>query len=244
MPLERPIVFPDILLVESSNAWNLAASTFFPGQTGSGAFPVGRLDGGGVWVMSATLFVPVERDKFLTYRAMRMLNQGGARPMILYRNEANVGFPPWPTSGGVNITSIDAIPHSDDTTHSDLTGYYQRVIVADTVGAAALRDTSLVIHFTRGGPLRGGECFSIDCPNQGWRMHEITTVSINDSGDSVITIEPPLREAISDGTELDFDLPRCVMRCRTPQALDLEISPQPRVMPAISFVEHVYPYPA
>lgn len=233
------IVFPDRLLVESSEAWNIGASTFSPGQTGSGTFlPPGRIDGGGLWVMSADLIVPQEKDDFLCYRAVRMLNQGGARPMVMLRDEASAGFPPWPVIGGVEITGYAAIPHSDGTLFSDGTGYSQPAIVAQTVGAAALRDTTLTINLISASALRGGEVFSLYTANQGWRMHEITTVVIDGNGHSVVTFEPPLRDDIDDATPVEFDRPRCVMFCATPKALDLVVTTSPYCTPSISFIEY------
>jgi hypothetical protein len=229
--------FPASLMAEASESWNIAASTFSPGQTGIGSFPLGRLDGGGLWVMTASLIVPQDDALLGAFRALRMLAKGGVRAMIVPRNEAAYGVAPWPVINGVVVTGYGSVAHSDNALFDDGSGYAQPAIVVQTVGEAALRDVSLTMHFIAGSPLRGGEVFSIEHPTANWRMYEVTTVTIDDNGDSVVTFEPPLREAVDDATAVEFDLPRCLMRCTTPDALGLEITTDPFARPNLGFVE-------
>lgn len=232
------IVFPEILLVESTHSWSIAASTFSPGQTAGGAFPFGRLDGGGVWTTRPELVIARERDNLLCYRAVRSLCQGGARPIVMRCNEAAAGFPPWPIVDGVALTSRDPIPHSDGSFFSDGSGYEQSVISAQTVGDALLRATSLTLAFLAGDALRGGERFAILHAVNNWRLYEITTVVLDDDGNSVVSFEPPLREATPGATPIEFDRPRCTMRLTNPQAMPLDITKEPYIRSSLSFVEY------
>lgn len=169
-----------------------------------------------------------QRLATLLWRAVRQVCDGGVNPIVVPRNDAL--FRPWPV--GVAQGDPSAILHSDDTTFNDGTGYYQSVIDITCDGGAALRATSMDIAINVGDDLVGGESFSVLHLNMGWRLYEIATVD-----GSTITFLPPLREAIADGTQLEFDRPRCVMRLANPNSMDLSISPWTFNQASVQFVE-------
>ncbi|MGB3044536.1 MAG: hypothetical protein WBB98_15255 [Xanthobacteraceae bacterium] len=223
--------FPRALLREKSHSWNLAGNTMTPGQTGSGVMTVGRSDGGGYWTCamgSVALAgrkgmgdVGRDRQKFSTllWRAVRQICAGGVNLIVVPRNDAL--FRPFPDGA----KEYGGIRHSDGSAYSDSAGYYQPVISVMTYAAASLRATTLGLELVNCAPLVGGESFSINHPNAGWRLYEIATVEYIDDNHVAVTFNPPLREAVLIGTEVEFDCPRCTMRLANAGAMDLAVAP-------------------
>lgn len=165
-------------------------------------------DGGGRWACEMT--VPLAGgyiDRVQQIKAARAMIEGtigGSVPVIVpYIATAEA---PWPLGA-----PLDPVPFSDGSTFSDGSEFSSGGITI-TAAAAALRATQLTIAATVAAPLIGGECFSIDHPTQGKRLYPITRVS-----GSVISLGRPLREAITDGTVLDFVTPGCVMKLKNYQ---------------------------
>jgi hypothetical protein len=63
--------------------------------------------------------------------------------------------------------------------------------------------------------MTGGEHFTVWHNTKGQRMHRVIRVIEQDTGAGTATVDirPPLREATIADITLDFDNPRCVMRC-------------------------------
>lgn len=235
--------FPRALLRERSHAWNIAGNTMAPGQTGAGVMTIGRSDGGGYWTcaMSAVSLsgrksvgdVGRDRQKYSTllWRAVRQLCAGGVNLIVVPRNDAL--FRPFPAGG----KEYEAAQHSDGALFGDDTGYYQPVISVKTYAAANLRATTLGLQLLNCAQLVGGESFSINHPAVGWRLYEIATVEQVDGMHAVVTFNPPLREAVAVGTEVEFDRPRCTMRLLNPGAMDLSVQPWTFNSADVSFVE-------
>lgn len=209
------------------------------GQTTSGSVSV-RTDGGGLWTASLNVIrIGNDRDgrnaDTNLWRAVRQICNGGVAPIIVPRND--VLFRPWPE--GVAVSAGMDIPYDDDSLFSDGVGYYQPII--DIVcGAGGLRATSLDISLIYSGELVGGESFSIEHSTMGWRLYEIATVEMADAESGVITFNPPLREAVAEGTSLEFDRPRCVMKLASPGAMDLNVTALPFNQPSVKFIETKY----
>ncbi|WLB43014.1 hypothetical protein QIH93_20930 [Bradyrhizobium ottawaense] len=235
------IDFPRALLREKSHAWNLAGVTVAGGQTGASVATLVRSDGGGYWTCSMSDvslsggrgLVGKERQKISTllWRAVRQVCEGGVTSIVVPRNDAL--FRPWP-EGLPQGESI--VPHSDSSLFSDGAGYYQPVIDI-ACAAAELRATSLEIEIVEAGELVGGEAFSIEHETAGWRLYEIKTVDARDDGQATITFNPPLREAVSDGTRLEFDRPRCLMRLAQTSSMNLTVQPWTFTSASVDFVE-------
>jgi hypothetical protein len=96
--------------------------------------------------------------------------------------------------------------------------------------AAALRATTMAITGTSEIALVGGELFSINHPTWGWRVYRVTSFD-----GSNITFRTPLREAVTTGTPLEFDVPRCQMKLA--QAPDLSTDQGLRTTLALSLIE-------
>lgn len=237
------LTFPRRLLTERSHSWNLIGVVATAGQTGSSFAPIVRSDGGGFWTCSMTDVELAgkgttargrDRQKISTllWRAVRQACDGGANNIVVPRNDSL--FRPWPASA--SISDYEDIAHADDALFSDGSGYEQPVINIVS-GPAALRATAISIRVDVGSDLVGGEAFSIDHETVGWRMYEIASVDYTDSTHATITFNPPLREAISDGTYLEFDRPRCTMRLAAPSSMDLTVAPWTFNRGSVDFVE-------
>jgi hypothetical protein len=74
----------------------------------------------------------------------------------------------------------------------------------------------------------------------GWRLYEISTITMVTDTIGIINFNPPLREAILDGTELDFDRPRCTMKLVNSSAMDLNITTWPFSLATVKFIESKY----
>lgn len=233
------IEFPRRLMREESHDWNVVGNVAGSGQTTSGSVSV-RTDGGGLWMASINVIrISNDRDgrnaDTNLWRAVRQICNGGVTPIIVPRND--VLFRPWPVGLDASV-GLD-VPHDDDSYFSDDADYHQTVIDI-ACGPGALRATTLDIAVTYAGELVGGEAFSIEHPTVGWRMYEIATVEMSDAESGVITFNPPLREAVSGGTKLEFDRPRCLMKLATPGAMDLNVTAQPYNQPSVKFIETKY----
>lgn len=232
------VEFPRRLLREKSHSWNLVGVAATPGQTALSVAPIIRTDGGGFWACSMTDISMSGKGKAdikaltLLWRAVRQICDGGVNAIIVPRNDAL--FRPWPT--GVEQTAALSLPHSDGSFFDDGCGYYQAVIDI-TCAPAALRASSLDITLNYAGELQGGESFSIDHAVLGWRLYEISTVEMLSDTTATVQFSPPLREAVTNGTQLEFDRPRCTMRLAKTNSMDLAVSPWTFNSGSVDFVE-------
>lgn len=238
------VEFPRRLLREKSHSWNLVGAAATPGQTAQSFAPIVRSDGGGYWsctmsdvsLSGAPGLQGKDRQKISTllWRAVRQICDGGVNPIVVPRNDTL--FRPWPV--GIAQNAFDNVPHDDGVFFSDGAGYYNYVI--DIVCASAdLRATSLVIRINQASQLMGGESFSINHPIMGWRLYEIGTVIMDDADPAAgtITFMPPLREAVGDATQMEFDRPRCMMRLANPSSMDLTVAPWTFNTASVQFIE-------
>lgn len=230
------IYVPCSLVLWRSARLELVNSIVTPGQTGSGVMPIVSMDGGGLWGMEFGDIQLRSTELRKAWRAISGACGGGVNKLIVPYCDSET--PPWPLDEeGDPITSYGSLPHSDDTLFDDGSGYYQPVIDASSVGAAELFDTEIVIAFVYGGPLVGGEHFSIDHPTERHRIYRVTGVEINDDGNSVVSFVPPLREDVPDGTPLDFDEPKCVMQPVTANSLDITLDIVKFARPSVQLIE-------
>lgn len=237
------VEFPRALLRERSHAWNLLGVAQTPGQTAATAANIVRSDGGGFWScmmadvsLSGRKGLDLGRDRqrnaTLLWRAVRQYCDGGVRTIVVPRNDAL--FRPWPAGLAQGVSSV---PHDDGALFGGDVGYYQSVIDVEVASAAALRAVALDVAINYAGELIGGESFSIEHPSMGWRLYEIATVESDDADAASITFLPPLREAVTIGTALEFDRPRCTMRLSTPKSMDLTVAPWTFNNASVDFVE-------
>jgi hypothetical protein len=71
-------------------------------------------------------------------------------------------------------------------------------------------------------------------------MYRIRTVQMTGANTATITFRPPAREAVSAGTEMEFDRPVCRMRLATDAEMDLDLDlVAPWSYPTVNFIEDV-----
>lgn len=199
--------WPWDLLRPSTDRWVLRGQTTNGGTSLVGTPHLGRADGGGLWVGEQT-FVLNGRDAIKAARAIEACLDGGVGKIVAWSFEA-----PFAPTG---LTQSN-VPHSDGAPFGDGSDYLGSPAGGFTTASAALRATRLQVSVL--APLQGGEHFSIHHTTKGVRRYRIARIE----GDG-IEIRPPLREAITAGTELFFLRVGCLSRLMNPddfiEALD------------------------
>lgn len=235
--------FPnDVLLREATLLWEIQGMTVGSTQTASGAMPMSRLDGGGIWKATLGNVGLWNSDKRRAWRSLSAICDGGAQPIVLTVNETLDG--PWPLVGGSPLTDLGSTSHSDGSFFDDGTGYESSVIDISVAGDTALRSTLMTVNLVVGSGLQGGEYFAIDHVDLRWRLYRVATAVDNGDGTWNVGFRPPLRAAVADGTRLEFDNPKCVMRLATPDAMDATFQTPFLSDPSVSFIEAFPPFPA
>jgi len=226
------LYFPNHLLVETSLSWQLVKrSTLPPGQTGAGFIPFAETSGGGLWRAELNSIPIRNKNQVLTWRALEAVLDGGASQIVVPLCDKR--YFPAPPIG----VSYPQIPHDDDAMHDDGAGYYQAVVTASLAQGAPLRATEIVVTMVSGAAPQAGQMFSITHPNMRERAYVIASAT----DDGVLTIRPPLREAVEAGEAINFDCPSCVMQIATPENLKLTLSLRKFGSPSAVFLESFDP---
>lgn len=233
------LYFPRCLQRDRMWSWELGAKVLSGGMAISGLAPKARLDGGGMWIASLGEVQLSSVDQVSAWRAVAASLDGGATPIVLEARDTR--FAPWPTVNGVQLTGNDATC-ADGATCSDGSDFEGDVIEAVTVGATALRATSITLAFTVGAALKGGEYFSIEHTNFSHRLYRVARVEVNGSGQSVCIIRPPLREATPSGTRVDFNYPKCVVKLAKADGMDLALVRRYHGQASTQFIEDFPPF--
>lgn len=234
------IYWPRILQRDRSWKWELGARTVSGGRSLSGLMPTARFDGGGMWMAELGDVQVSSADHVRAWRALTARLDSGATPVVLEARDER--FAPWPLLDGAPVVSPYTATFSDGATFSDETVLESEVIAAELVEDAALRATTITISLSNAEPLRGGEHFSIQHDTFSHRLYRVGKVVIDDDGNSVVTIRPPLREATAAGTRVEFDNPKCIMRLADPDAMDLMLERRIYGSASVKFVEDFPPF--
>lgn len=217
---------------------DLVGSSIEGGRALSGATQAISFSGGGFWRVDYPQLVVRKPWQHRYWKWLRNYLAGGVNPIIV---------PIWtdyvaPFGSG---HAQHGIPHSDDSFFSDDAGYESGGIEANLTGTAPLHATSIALHMTTGRRLEAGDSFSIEHPTMGWRYYSIVSVDTpiptdpaGDDTDYTLTIVPPLREATTSGTVVEFYRPKCTMRLMPGTSLAWDTSTTPWLSePDISFCE-------
>ena len=229
------IVWPEMLMRDRRVTWALSGQSASGGRTLSGVVPRMRLDGGGIWMATLSDLQVSTPDQVRVYRALEALLDGGARPVVLTRRDTL--FYPAPVDAfGARVTGFADVSCDDGAYLDDGSGFYTSTVDA-TADAAALRATTLTVTITVGSALKGGEVFSIEHATYSHRMYTVAKVD-----GSQITIRPPLREAITGSTRLEFDYPKCVMQLSSTSEMDLPMELRTYGQTTVKFLESFPPW--
>lgn len=206
------LVFPVRLFApQSMTPPRLIGAAASGGVSMGGVTQLGVLHGGGFWEIAFGEVSLWTRETMLAWRALEAALDNGATPVIVPlgdRKHQPVTSPP------------SSLAFDDDSIWDDGTSWMAAEVSCDLDGDHDLRATTLAIEYEGDVPLVGGEYFSILHAEVGWRLYQVIRVS--EDGES-LTIRPPLRRAVTDGTPLNFEAPRCVCRLDGDLATVLEM---------------------
>lgn len=128
-------------------------------------------------------------------------------------------FGPFPKVKNLPAPFITGIPHSDGSLFSDGAGYSQASVYGEITENAALNAGIIKMQvFGLSRPLRWSDWFSIYHPVKGWRAYRYWDVLDASGGANpvyTLAIAPPLREAVTAGTRVEFARPRFVAKFRS-----------------------------
>lgn len=138
-------------------------------------------------------------------------------------------FGPFPTIGGLPTPIVSGIPHSDGSYFDDGSGYSQATVFGEVTEDAALNAGVLKLRlYDASRDLRWSDWFSIYHPVKGWRAYrfwdvisksaegsEVKSGATRTYKDYTLALAPPLREAVSDGTRVEFARPRFAAKFQT-----------------------------
>lgn len=147
-------------------------------------------------------------------------------------------FPRSPSAAdelGSNIYNLSQAPYSDGALHSDYSGYqttWTNVLVGENtaIGATTVTLTKNAPYVT----LEPGHRFSIND-----RLYQIRKIESQGDTTAVVTIRPPLREAITVGNIAEFDYPRLKVRLTDDKAMQIDLDYNAYGTPSLSFMEAV-----
>jgi hypothetical protein len=229
MAASGAILWPCGVLRPQNVAWNISPRTLAAPTSVSGLTQVVSTDAG-IWKATFDSIIVQGRDAVLTYRAIAVRLEGRMSPVLVPRCAA---WGPRP-AGSSGSDLREQVPHSDDALFSDDTGYVGRANFIYAAAPAAARAVSINVTIAFGGTLEPGQDFSI-----GERMYRIRTVTYTGANTATLTFRPPLREAVTTGSTLEFDEPVCRMRLATDDAMDLDLALHRFGSPTVMFLEDI-----
>ncbi len=189
------LVFPTCFFGITAKDVDIFVASISGGRSLSGIEDRIATDGGGYWYADIGDAALRTRERIMTWRAFKSAI-GGVGPFIFPICDAR----------HQPITRRLLVPHSDGTSFDDESLYSQGSAEVTAAADAPLRATRLTLDIAAlGRPLIGGERFTIVHPNWGARCYQIGLIDGNE-----VQFLPPLREAVTAGTEIDFKNPRFV----------------------------------
>lgn len=196
-------VFPTCLFAPDGQEADIERRVTTGGAALSGDEDIVATDGGGrVFYEISDPFLD-DVPTALAWRAISAYLDDGARAIIVplcdARHQPNY--------------DLATVPHSDGSPFSDESEYVTSGSQAAIILAAPLRSTTIRINkATLGRSLLGGEWLSINHPAWRWRAYRVAEILEQTDNEALLSIRPPLREAVAIGEAVDFNDPRCVMR--------------------------------
>jgi len=151
-------------------------------------------------------------------------------------------FGPFPKIGRLPTPIVSGIPHSDGSYFDDGSGYSQATVYGEITEAAPLNAGIIKMRvYGLSRPLRWSDWFSIYHPMKGWRAYRYWEVLDRTDGsgfaDYTLALAPPLREAVTVGTRVEFARPRFVAKFKADFTLPSVVEAFFVTEQAIQFVE-------
>lgn len=190
-------VFPAHLLHPASVKRSLTGRVISSPPSLSGVTQSVRTDGGGLWQVTYGGIILRTADHRRIWGAWDSYLAGGVQrvkvPML-----ANLDAPRGMQAG--RVARYGGLAFTGDPYFPEAVNYASSLVIA-TASAAPLRATTLTINVTRGQAPKGSEVFGIRYADGTDRAHRI----VRALGGNQYSIDPPLRQAITNGTSLNFD---------------------------------------
>lgn len=200
----------------AKTTFDVVGSAISGGRNGQGESQTIEMSGGGLLVATyeECKIKDPEQFEYINWLGARL--NGGFRfinvPII------TDWWGPFPKIGKLPAPIVSGITHSDGSLFSDGSGYSQATVYGEVIEAASL-NAGIIKMRVHGlsRPLRWSDWFSIYHPTKGWRAYrywEVVSVTSEASPVYTLALSPPLREAVSAGTRVEFARPRFVGKFR------------------------------
>jgi hypothetical protein len=219
--INQPLLALDFLACPKAS-YDVVGGGIDGGRNSIGESQTIELSGGGLVTAS------LEDCKIVSKEQLRYINKLGARMNGGFRNIV-VPIPtdwhgPFPTIGGLPTPIVTGIPHSDGSLFSDVSGYSQATVWGEFLANAALNAGQVSIRVYGASRDIDGDWFAVEHAVKGWRAYRDWDGSKTGSGttavsgatlaysDYSLSIQPPLRQAVTAGTRVEFARPRFVAK--------------------------------
>ncbi len=176
------------------------------------------------WVATYGSIVTTTRDRVMTFNAIASMLEGRLYPILVpyCRMYQPVD----------DDATYEPVPHSDGTFFSDGSGYVGSGTEIIITGDRPERAVNGSVTIAYGDTLQPGQVFSF-----GERMYRTNSVIYTSESTADIKWQPPLREPVAAGDELEFTDPKCRMRLASDDEMMLSLDMNRRGFPTVNFVE-------
>lgn len=236
--LNLPTLDPDAFNPNGME-FDVVGSDVSGGRNGAGGSLSMETSGGGSVVGTyAECFIhAAEQHEMLNALAARL--NGGFRYINVPIITDFMG--PFPIVGDRPRSIVSGITHSDGALFSDDAGYSLTTVHGEVRQNAALNAGIIRMQvYGEHRPLRHSDWFSIYHPTRGWRAYrywEVRSRTAATNPTYELAISPPLREAVTTGTRVEFARPRFVAKFPAGFTLPWRVTAPWFSNPTIQFVE-------
>ncbi len=221
--------WPSEALAARAHGLDLSVTSVSGGASVTGVERL-RMPDAGLWTFRMDIRIGTQTQIRLV-RALAGLSQGRSRVWRVCVGDCGRGpgaMPDWRLPPHI-------VPHSDDATFSDGTGYRGETAPARLLVAAAARATSITMTMeTAVAAPEPGQLFTLD---DGLLL--ITGVTDLGGGSYGLEFTPPLRRAVAAPSRIIFDRPTGLFRLARDNGLSLTLEGQRFGTLGLEFTEHV-----
>ena len=162
----------------------------------------------GIWVATLGNIDVRGKDRILAFRGISTQLEGMLNPILIPLGRAWQPYHPYDTH---------------------LYDEGQLVIDVVAAGSVGLRGVQIAVTVNHAEALQAGQHFSVN-----ERLYRVRSYNADTH---VLTFRPPLREAIANGTRLEFDNPGCRMKLASDGEMDLDLQMLKAAEVSVNFVE-------
>lgn len=222
------ILWPRKLLPPQHPMFHRAPMNVSGPVSSSGAADVISGDAG-FWRATFGAVVVTNGPRVQTWRAIAAKLQGRLFPILVPYCGM---YQPFPLDTNGDPIFPSTVTHSDGTAFSDGSAYMSGVIRTVLNQSLPERAVGGSVTIDVAGIIQPGHVFSF-----GERMYELVDVTYLTETTATLRWQPPLREAVASGAELNFDRPVCRMRLASDSEMQLSLEMNKRGFPSVNFVE-------